>query len=148
MKIQVTTKEPAIEGYVWASPQNEKFGQNFFKCWEFCMEAQCSEIYAPDILNVFSVADIEKVVPTWVKLLAPGGTMIIGGLDIYILAKTITQRSLSLVDINKKIFSEKISSFSSANYTKTFLNSIGLKVIDVSIDYNNFTYTVKGVKGV
>lgn len=148
MKIQVTTKDPVIEGYVWASPQNKELGPNFFKCWEFCMEAQCSEIYAPDIFDTFSVSDIEKIVPTWVKLLAPGGTITVGGTDIYILAKTIISRKISLVDINKRLFSDRINSFSSANYTKTFLSSIGLKIEDINIDYNNFIYTVKGVKGV
>lgn len=147
MKIQITTQEPAIEGYVWASPQNEKFGSNFFKCWEFCMEAQCSEIYAPNILNTFSVSDIEKNIPTWAKLLKPEGTMIVGGIDVYILAKAITDRKMSLVDINNMIFPNKINSFSSANYTKTFLNSIGLKVVDININCDNFEYTVKGVKG-
>lgn len=146
MKLQITTKEPAIEGYTWLSPQNDKMGPNFFKCWDFCMEAQCSEIYAPDILNYFTVSDIEYVLPLWVKLLKPNGKMIVGGIDIYVLARAINKRQLHLIDFNKKIFSEVINSFSSANYTKTFLNSIGLKVTNINIDYNQFTYTVEGIK--
>lgn len=146
MKIQITTKEPAIDGYIWASPKNENLGPNFFKCWDFCMEAQCSEIYAPDILNNFTVSDIEYILPLWTKLLRPNGQLIVGGTDVYILAKAITSRKLHLVDINKKIFSEVINSFSSANYTKTYLSSLGFKISDINIDYNQFAYTVKGIK--
>lgn len=146
MKIHVTTKDAAIDGYIWASPQNKELNSPFFKCWEFCMEAQCTELYAPNIMNHFSIEDLEKIVPIWTKLLCPGGKIIIGGLDIYILAKVITKRNKSLMQINKALFEEPIRSFSSANYTKNFLNSLGLKVYNIELNYDNFNYTVEGIK--
>ena len=146
MKIQVTLNEPNIDGYVWASPQNKDLKCEFFKCWEFCMEAQCTELYAPDILDSFSVNDIEKMVPVWAKLLCPGGKIIVGGTDFYILAKSGLRRELTLPEVNNKLFKKEMKSLTSANYTAAYLISLGFKINSIRTDLKDFTYTVEGIK--
>lgn len=147
MKIQITPSEPSIDGYIWASPQNKEVTGEFFKCWEFCMEAQCTEIYAPDILDYFSIGNIEKIVPMWAKLLCPGGKIIIGGTDFYILAKLGLRREFDLTEINNKLFKKDVKSLTCANYTRAYLESLKFKINNVQIDSQEFAYTVEGIKG-
>ena len=97
MKIQLTFNEQPISDHIWASPFNSDLKENFYKCWEYCMEAQCVSLYGPSALNMFTVGEIEKLVPQWAKLIAPGGKMLLGGIDFYITARSGVRRSRDLL---------------------------------------------------
>ena len=106
MKIQLTFNEQPISDHIWASPFNSDLKENFYKCWEYCMEAQCVSLYGPSALNMFTVGEIEKLVPQWAKLIAPGGKMLLGGIDFYITARSGVRRSRDLLSINNLLFSK------------------------------------------
>ena len=148
MKIQCTINEPQIDGYFWASLQNEKLKENFYKCWEYCMEAQCTEFYAPSILDVFTTAEIEQLIPKWAALVGPGSKITLGGTDLYVISKSALKRTKDLGTINDVIFLKNfnIKSLTSAESTRKFLETLGFKINDINIDYNSCAYTVEAIK--
>jgi len=150
MKIFLTVDEPKIDGYFWASPANEKieFAQEFYKCEQYCMEGQCTELYGPQILDIFLTSELEQYIPYWAKFIPSGGRMILGGMDIYILSKMAIRRSMDLGVLNEKIFKKPyaIQSITSAESTKDFMKSVGFKIANISIDEGSFNYVVEGIK--
>lgn len=150
MKIQLTINEPKIEGYYWASPKNEIFKnpEDFYNCWNFCMESQCTHFYAPSILDSFTTSDLEQVIPRYEKLISPGGKITIGGTDLYILSRESINRSKDLGEINNILFNKGygIRSFTSIESTRSFLQALKFSITNIDIDYNNFNYVVEGIK--
>ena len=71
---------------------------------KYCMEAQAEEINGADILDYFSTDQLEELMGIWTKSLKSGGKIILGGTDIFMLAKNVLNRSKELVDINKVLF--------------------------------------------
>ena len=150
MKIQLTVDQPAMGGYVWASPQSKELKNpaGFYNCWEYCMEGQCTHLYAPSIMDLFRTSELEKIIPRWAKLIAPNGKILLGGTDLYILAREAIRREKDLGQINDILFDKSygIQSITSAGSTREFLQSQGFLVSNVLIDYDNFTYTVEGIR--
>lgn len=150
MRIQLTVSEPNIPGYFWASPQNTelKNPDQFYNIWEYCMEGQATEIYAPSILEIFKVTDLEQIIPEWAKLLAGGGKLILGGTDFYILAREGIRRAKDLGMLNEILFNKphSIQSLTSVESTRKFLESLNFGINKINIDHENFGYTVEGIK--
>ena len=145
----MTIDQPALDGYFWASPQNDNLKEDFYKCWDQCMEAQCTEFYAPAILDIFTTADMEKIIPKWTILVRPGGKIILGGTDLYIMARAAIRRTNNLGMINNILFNRDYTptrSLTSAESTRKFLETLGFKINDINVDYSNFTYTVEAIK--
>jgi len=150
MKIHLTVDQPPMGGYLWGCPQNKelKNPNEFYNCWEYCMEGQCTELYAPSIMDIFRTSELEKIIPRWAKLIAPSGKILLGGVDLYILSREAIRRSKDLGQINDILFDKSygIQSITSAGSTREFLQSQGFSVSNVLIDYDNFAYTVEGIK--
>ena len=150
MKIQLTVNEPQIEGFKWASPANDIFKnpEDFYNCWNFCMESQCTNFYAPLILDFFLTSEIEQLLPRYAKLIMPGGKIVLGGTDLYILARESTNRSKDLGTVNNILFNKgyNIRSFTSIESTRKFLQTLNFSITKIDLDYSNFNYTVEGVK--
>lgn len=150
MKIHLTIEQPAKPGYVWGCPNNTelKNAQEFFKCWEYCMEAQATEIYAPTIMDIFQTSEIEEIIPQWAKLIRPGGKILLGGTDMYILARTALSRIYDLGTLNDVLFKKPyaVQSITSAESTASFLKTVGFSIKDINIDQQSLLYTVEAVK--
>jgi len=151
MKIFLTVNEPNIDGgFFWGCPNNSsiKNPQEFYKCGEYCMEGQCTELYAPNILDIFQINEIESYIPYWAKLIPKGGKITLGGTDFYIAARNGLRRAKSLGDVNKILFSKPyaIQSLTSSESTVNFLKSLNFYITNISIDDNTFNYVVEGVK--
>jgi len=150
LKIQLTVNQPEMHGYLWASPFNEslKNPQEFFNCWEYCMDGQCTELYGPTILDIFTVGELEIIIPKWAKLIAGNGKMILGGIDFYIMAKEGLRRAKDIGTINEILFSKSygVQSITSIESTRKFMESLEFKINNICLDYENFNYTVEGIK--
>lgn len=150
MKIQLTIDQPQLDGYFWACPKNEKLDPNrkFYNCWEYCMEAQCTELYGPSILEIFTTSEIEEILPKWSRLICPNGKIVLGGTDLYILSKESLRRAKDLGSINDILFNKPyaIMSITSVESTRKFLESLNFKINNINIDYSNFCYTVEAIK--
>lgn len=150
MKIHLTVNDSKMEGFYWASPKNEEFKtpEGFYNCWNFCMESQCTNFYAPSILDSFTCSEIEKLLPRYANLVAPKGKITLGGTDLYILAKESINRSQDLGTINNILFNKgyTIRSLTSIESTRKFLQTLDFVVTKIDFDYSNFNYTVEGIK--
>lgn len=150
MKIQLTINEPKIDGYVWASPHNQEFKnqEDFYNCWNFCMESQCTMFYAPAILDSFTTSEIEQLLPRYEKLVQPKGKIVLGGTDLYLLCRESINRSKDLGTINNILFNKgyNIRSLTSIESTRKFLQTMNFSVTKIDIDNSNFHYTVEGIK--
>ena len=112
------------------------------------MEGQCTHLYAPSIMDLFRTPELEKIIPRWAKLIAPNGKILLGGTDLYILCREAIRREKDLGQINDILFEKSygIQSITSAGSTREFLQSQGFLVSNILIDYDNFTYTVEGIR--
>lgn len=147
-KIQVTIDQPNIKGYMFASPQNESLKEDFVELKQFGSECEIDEIYAPEMLDAFEIANIPKYLSAWISLLKVGGKLVIGGTDIYLLSKASISRSLSIEDINKVLFKKPffIRSIVSIQYIRSILLQLDMDVIDISVEYSTSTYTIEAQK--
>lgn len=150
MKIQLTANQPQIKGYYWASPENKEFKnpEEFYNCWNFCMESQCTVFYAPLILDMFATPEIEQLIPRYGRLIKKGGKIILGGTDIYLLAQSAISRSKDLGTINNILFAKgyNIRSLTSIESTRKFLQTLNFAITKIDIDNSNFNYTIEAIK--
>lgn len=150
MKIQLTIDQPSRAGYFFASPanENEEIAKNFLDLEKFAKSCQCSHIYAPEILDALSYEDIPKYISIWVDLLEPNGKILVGGTDIYMIAKSSVSRELSMDEINTILFKRPyfVRSINSIESIKNMFLGMGLQISNVSIDYSISSFIVEATK--
>ena len=149
MKIHLTIEQPAKNGYVWASPENTELkATEFFNCWEYCSEAQCTHLYAPTILEIFRTNEIEEILPKWATLIPPGGKITLGGTDLYMVARSAIRRDKDLGTINDMLFQKQyaVQSITSNESTAKFLRSLNFKITNMNLDEDSCMYVVEGIK--
>lgn len=69
-----------------------------------CSTNECTELYAPDILNHIHISELEIVIKHYISKLRHGGKLIIGGTDIRDIAKKIIKDDISLQDANVALY--------------------------------------------
>lgn len=148
MKIQITIDQPEREGYLHASPMNPNMGDKFLELHNVAHSCQVSEIYAPEILDALSFKDVEQYLRNWVDLLEPNGKILVGGTDVYILAKAALSRNLSIDNINTLLFDKPFftRSITSIEYIKNLFLRMGLSITDIALDYSVASYIVEAKK--
>lgn len=149
MKIHLTVEQPCKNGYVWASPENTDLKvSDFYNCWEFCMESECTHLYAPTILEIFRTSEIEEILPKWASLIRKDGKITIGGTDLYLLSRQAIRRDKDLGSLNDMLFHKPyaVQSITSTESTAKFLRNLGFKIVNMELDENNCTYVVEGIK--
>ena len=115
---------------------------------KYCLEAQAELIFGPEVLDYFSTSELENLVPIWAKSLRVGGKIVLGGTDLYILAKNAVNREKELVDINEILFNRnnELKSLTSIESTKDFLVSLGFSISNINLSYDTCTYYVEAYK--
>jgi hypothetical protein len=115
---------------------------------KYCLEAQAELIFGPEVLDYFSTSELENLVPMWAKSLRVGGKIVLGGTDLYILAKNAINREKELVDINEILFNRnnELKSLTSIESTKDFLVSLGFSISNINLSYDTCTYYVEAYK--
>lgn len=148
MKIHLTVDQPCMNGYIWASPENKELKCEFYNCWEFCVEGQCTDLYAPSILDAFKTSDLEKLMPMWVHTVRAGGRITLGGTDFYILSKEGLNRSKDIGVINEILFNRdyQLRSLTSIESLRGFFNKCNCKINNIILDNDNFKYTIEAIK--
>lgn len=91
MKAFITTNEPEIGGYLYISPLK---GHNYNNLTNVIDDNECSEILAPNAINYIPFNQLQKTVEHWITRLSHGGKLIIGGFDLYEVAKRIVRAEL------------------------------------------------------
>jgi hypothetical protein len=115
-----------------------------------CLPAQATEILALDILDFLPVGIIDSTIQHWSSRLHHRGIITIGGVDVYQVALALTNRNIDEKTANELIYGQGLGTWSRKNSMtslprlKTLLQSLGLKISDMST--HNLRYIVKAVR--
>ena len=104
---------------------------------------ECSFILANDALDSFSVENVEKFVQEVTKKLRINGTMVVGGTDIRLFCKYVTNGMINEPDASKIIDSKQ--SMTTLNETVNLIGSLGLAIESTQI--RGIHYEVKAKRG-
>jgi predicted SAM-dependent methyltransferase len=149
-KIQITVDQPSIAGYIYASPKNEELKVDFTDLKQFVNEYEADEIYGPEILDALDLENVNKYIREWSLLLKTNGILTVGGTDLYLLSKYAIQRTNDLPTINELLFKRMyfIRSICSVEYIRALLESIGMYILNISVDYSTSSYVIESQKRV
>lgn len=113
--------------------------QGDLSCLNVLSDNECEFILANDIMDSFSVSNIEHVVKSLLSKLRLNGTIVIGGTDIRLFCKHVVN---SL--INEKEAAEiiaKSQSMTSSNSMYDYMNGLGLNVKSLQISGVHYEIT-------
>ena len=92
---------------------------------------ECVEILANDALDSFSIEKIPECIHGLVKKLRLGGTLVIGGTDIRLFAKAITNGAIGRGDASGMI--DSLHSMATMSMVSPVIEKAGLKIINTSL---------------
>lgn len=112
-----------------------------------CEIAECTRLIAEDVLDYFSSHEVDGILGNWISKLRHGGTIIIGGIDINMVAKALVNKQIDLTQANILLFGNQDSTDS---YRKSALTSElmiqALKTCGLTIlkkRTNNYKYIIE-----
>lgn len=147
MRIQLTTTEEQMDGYFWASPKNKKFSGDFNNLSGYCRNAQCLEIYGPDILDYIEPSKINEVLGHYSNLLRSGSKITVGGTDPYLLSKELCNRHINGAEYNYIIYGRPgVCGLHPIPAIKQILQNAQIKINDISVIYKDAMYCIEGTK--
>lgn len=147
MKLHIDINTNPLNGYTTIDPiggDTTKICLDYRNLDSVVQTNECTEIYAPSILNYIHNAELDSIIKHYVSKLRHGGKLIIGGSDIRDIAKKIIKEEISLEDANKLLYG--IAPFvwitKRGAYTmydiSSMLKTMGLKIITQKCDETKF----------
>lgn len=97
-------------------------------------DSEADEIVALDVLDYLPLPDIDNALSNWIKKLRHGGTLVIGGTDIYEVSKAFSQYRLDIHRTNHLLHGEQTKPYliKRGNFTALglcdFLEAKGLEI--------------------
>lgn len=135
MKLLLTVGGLSQDGYVHVDPvpgseDTPAFQGNFNNLTAVCDFGECREILATDIMDYVRADDVFSTLEHLSKLLAHGGKLIIGGTDLYELAKAIMNQTIDLREANVILYGNVVRKMGqlSLDHLTELLLSFGLKI--------------------
>lgn len=126
MKIHVVNKgEDHIEGYERIEPQNGEINLSGFS------DNECDFIMASDCLDFLGYNSAKDFLMQSRQKLRINGTLLVGGADIRMLARSIIDESIDLETANGFIFSKK--SLLDVNTVSGMVSELGLQIVSTRI---------------
>jgi|TARA_R110002020_G_scaffold248502_1_gene462526 hypothetical protein len=116
----------------------------------FVDDAEAQEIIALDVIDYIPLTEINKVIGHWVSKLGHGGSLIIGGTDLFEVSKAFSQYRLDITEANKLIHGEQYKPYliKRVNFTALgladYLESLGLKLQKKRV--NNYRITIEAIR--
>jgi len=137
VKAFITISEPAIEGYTYISPLLGHYLNDISNLVE---NNECTEILAPSIINYLPFNQLQQTISNWVSKLRHGGKIIIGGYDMYEIAKRIVRGEIETDLANVLLYGQQINVWDVQRSQITLtdlvdlMTHLGLKVIKKKLD--------------
>ena len=100
---------------------------------------ECSEILAQDVLDNFAIDNIHQCISSLVGKLRLGGKLVVGGTDIRLFSRMVSNNTLNEVEASNILSSA--NSMTSATKVKPIIQSLGLQVISVMVSGIHFEIT-------
>ena len=109
--------------------------------------SQVDEIYGPTILNYIELLKASEFLTICKSLLCIGGTIIVGGIDCYLLSRATLDRNLTEKQYNELLFSDpKFSAVHSLQAVKALIQSLGFSVEEIYIEDDEARFSIKASK--
>lgn len=105
---------------------------------------ECEVILAADVLDSFTCASVEQLVAALVTKLRLNGEIILGGTDIRLFAKALTNGLITLEDASNVI--TNVHSMTNIEKTREVLIGAGLEVQSAHLDGIHYEVKAKRVK--
>jgi hypothetical protein len=116
----------------------------------FIDDAEAQEIIALDVIDYIPLTDINKVIQHWVSKLRHGGSLIIGGTDLFEVSNAFSQYRIDITQANKLIHGEQSKPYliKRVNFTVMglvdYLSALGLKLQKKRV--SDFHMTVEAIR--
>lgn len=134
MKVQIAKMgEPIIGGY-----NHVVCSDNYINFMDIS-DNECSEILAQDVLDNFAIDNIHQCISSLVGKLRLGGKLVVGGTDIRLFSRMVSNNTLNEVEASNILSSA--NSMTSATNVKPIIQSLGLQVISVMVSGIHFEIT-------
>lgn len=145
MKVQMTINEKKLDGHLWLDPSNTEFDQNYGTSVSELEDGIVTRFYGPQIVNYIPWDGFEQLFHKMDQKLRINGTVLLGGVEPYIISKKLVSRELPLETYNKLIFPYKANLISLPQLRKK-LTDYKYQIKDIVVDYKTYQYTIEGVK--
>lgn len=145
MKIQMTINEKKLDDHLWLDPANPEFDQNYGTAVSNLDDGIVTRFYGPQIVNYIEWAGFEQLFHQMDQKLRVNGTIILGGIEPYIISKKLVSRELPLATYNKLLFPYHANLISLPQLKKKFTD-YKYKIKDIAIDYKTYQYTIEAAK--
>ncbi len=137
MKLHLSVNKSSMNGYLNLDPapidpnSQPAFTGSFTNLSALVEDSECTEILADDILDYIVAKNIHPSLEYWTKLLRHGGKLIVGGTDLYEVAKAIVNQSLKIREANELIHGTSIQHISQISMLDLceLIKSLGLNII-------------------
>jgi hypothetical protein len=101
----------------------------------------CDSIFAPDILDSYSIQNHQPLIGRMVKKLRRGGSIVIGGTNISSFCKTFINGVMSEQDSSAII--SKATSMTRPDSAEKIIRGLGLEIVTISLDGLHFELKAK-----
>jgi predicted SAM-dependent methyltransferase len=116
---------------------------------KICEDSECDEIIAEDVIDYFSSKEVDLIIQGWVSKLRHGGKIVIGGIDLDEICKSLYNKRINLVEANILIFGNQKHpwEFRKSGLTSILLVKVlknyGLNIIKKRINLINYHYVIE-----
>ena len=106
----------------------------------FVDNAEAEAIIAYDVINFLPKDSMISILEHWTKKLRHGGSIVIGGVDCYAIARDIVANKISLQDLNVILYGSEVPSWDirrnifTAQSLVDHLKELGLKIVKSRLD--------------
>ena len=104
---------------------------------------ECILVLANDSLNSFSIANIPSFIQSLVKKIRINGALVVGGTEIRLFCKNVTNGSINEAEASKII--NDVQSMTTVYETENIIKSLGLNI--ESTQLNGVHYEIKAKRG-
>lgn len=150
MRLNIAVTGEFRNGYVNVSPCGNGDVQCDHRNLDGVVEdCEATEIFAPHVLDQLHITELRGVLEHYVKKLRIGGKLVVGGTDVFELAKSYVLGNISIADFNACLFGGNDSlTQQHGQYTPmdvfNLLKSFGLEVTKNRA--NGRSFVVEGVR--
>jgi hypothetical protein len=139
MKLQILTKtQEAIGGF-----ETLEVGHNAIDLTKI-VDNECEVILASDILDCFTSVAMPQLVDALLTKLRLNGELVVGGTDIRVFSKAVTNGLISTEDASNVVTG--VHSMTCCQQTREVLTKAGLEIQSVHIEGLHYELKVKRVK--
>lgn len=142
MKLQLSVNKAPLNGYLNLDPSpvdpdvQPAYTGNFGDLSVIVEISECTEILADEVLDFVSAEDTYPSLEYWSKLLRHGGSLIVGGTDLYEVSKAVVNQTLNIREANEVLHGVGVARINQMSIVDLceILKSLGLIIISKRIN--------------